>query len=112
MYVNPEEIVYHSKRYGKTVTVPQGYVSDGATGALDRCPEAFYVHDWALGNYVGWGPRPPIGRWDDGSKMTNWQASTLHCDILREHGRWARGIWRWLPTFLFGGTLIKERDRG
>lgn len=112
MYVNPTEIVYHSKRYGKTVTVPRGYVSDGATSAIDLCPAAYFCHDYLCGNWVGWGPRPPIGRWDDGSKLSNWQASTVYCDILRENGHWGWSLWRWPATFFFGGALIKERDRG
>lgn len=112
MYVNPQEIAYHSERYGKTVTVPKGYVSDGATGAIDLCPEAFMVHDWLCGNWVGYGPRPPVGRWDDGFKLTNFQASTIYSDILRENGFWFVALGRWTATYLFGGTLIKERDRG
>lgn len=113
MYTNPKKII-HQSRYGKKVTVPVGYISDGATGGVDVCDKSFFVHDWLCGNWTGKGPRPPKGLFDDGTKCTNWQASTIHSDLLRgcaaeqtefvkEVGLNLMAIWRWPATFLFGG---------
>jgi hypothetical protein len=109
-YVLPAEIKYRSERYGKTITVPAGYISDGASGATDIYSNAWFVHDWICGNYLDAGPKPDGAMWDDGTAINNWQASTILCDILRSEGRWIRGIGWWLPTWLFGGG--KCRDNG
>ncbi len=103
-------INYHSPRYNKNVTVPKGYVSDGATGAIDIQSEAWKVHDWLCGNYLGTRPKPPGGQWDDGTPCTNWQASTVLSDILKAEGRWIRARYWWAATWLFGGG--KARDVG
>jgi hypothetical protein len=92
-YALPYELVYRSPRYGRTVTVPAGYRSDGATGALDIWSEGWWVHDRLCDR----------GTWDDGTPVTNWQASRVLSDILASEGRWARAFgWRW-ATWLFGG---------
>ena len=94
----PETIFYRSPRYSKTVVVPKGYASDGATGARDVNSRAWWVHDKLC----------DTGTWDDGSPCTNWQASTVLCDVLREDGFWFRGFSWWLPTWLFGGGKCRE----
>jgi len=110
MYVCKKTIVYHSKRYGKTATVPEGYESDGATGAIDIWSEGWWVHDWLCGNWTGNGPKPPVGEWDDGTKLTNWEASQVLQDILASEGRWLRSkYWFWF-TYLFGGEKIKSAN--
>ena len=88
------EIVYLS-RYGKTVTVPAGYVSDGATGPgiPDLTSRAWYVHDRLC----------DTGEFDDGTPVTNWQCSTILHDILKEEGRWFRAKSWGVFTWLFGG---------
>ena len=48
MYKNKAEIKYYSKRYNKHVTVPKGYNSDGATGAIDIYSDAWWIHDKLL----------------------------------------------------------------
>lgn len=100
-YTRPADLVYTSPRYGKTVTVPKGYRSDGATGpAIDIWSDAWWVHDVLCDR----------GTWDDGTPCTNWQASAVLADILADEGRWARAIyWRW-STWLFGGG--KARANG
>jgi len=97
-YTNPAEIVYHSPRYGRTVTVPEGYESDGATGGVDLWSSGWWVHDVLCDR----------GTWDDGTPCTNWQASSVIGDILRHEGRWFRArTWRW-ATFLCGGGKARE----
>lgn len=110
MYKLPFDIKYESLRYGKTITVPKGYRSDGATYALDFCPKSWYVHDWMCGNYLGEGPKPVGGQFDDGTKITNWQCSRIFADILREEGYNLLPLTRFWATWLFGGG--KARDNG
>ncbi len=92
-YINKHEIVYHSKRYGKTVTVPVGFKSDGATGAIDIYSEAWWVHDVLC----------ETGLFDDGTKCNNKQASQILSDILKSEGHWFRAQYWYTFTWLFGG---------
>ena len=92
-YTNKKEIVYHSKRYDKTITVLEGYNSDGATGAIDIYSDSWWIHDKLC----------DTGVFDDGTKCTNFQASTILSDILKSEGRWARALYWWPITYLFGG---------
>ncbi len=109
MYTLHAAIEYRSVRYGKTVTVPAGYKSDGATGAIDIFTDAWFVHDWLCGNYLGSGPRPVGGVWDDGTKLTNWQCSTVLYDILMSEGHTIRApFWR-IATWLFGGGVCRKQ---
>lgn len=93
-----EGFVYHSPRYGKSVTLPDGYLSDGATGTFDIVTRAWWVHDKLC----------DVGMWDDGTKVSNWQASQVLQDILTEEGRVRQGIrWFW-TTWLLGGGAARE----
>lgn len=98
MYSNRTQLVYVSPRYGRSLTVPKGYKSDGATGALDIWSRAWWVHDMAC----------ETGQWDDGHPMSNWDASTVLSDILLEEGRWARAVYWWWFTYLFGGGKARQ----
>ena len=95
-YTLENEIVYKSPRYGKTITVPAGYKSDGATGVPDLSFTAYFVHDWICEN----------GKWDDGTPITNWQASNVYSDILNSKGFYVRSHIRKIGTFLFGGEKL------
>ena len=97
-YLLCESITYYSKRYKKTSTVPSGRVSDGATGAMDITSRGWWVHDELCRK----------GRWDDGTKLTNWQCSQVLQDILTEEGRKWQGRRWFLMTFLFGGGKARE----
>lgn len=91
-YILEKEIVYYSPRYNRTITVPVGFGSDGATGAFDIDSESWWVHDKLCKECV----------WDDGTFATNWQASWVLSDILYNEGRWARAFyWGW-TTFIAG----------
>jgi len=98
-YANPKQFIYVSERFNKTVTVPEGYKSDGASGpASDIYSQSWWVHDVLC----------DTGRWDDGTKCTNWQASKVLSDILKSEGRSIRSFtWLW-TTFFFGGGAARE----
>ena len=98
-YVALLDYCYHSPRYKRSITVKAGMYSDGATWARDVASDAWWVHDVAC----------RYGRWDDGQKISNWQASSVLYDILRRDGFWFRApFWR-LATFLFGGGAARFR---
>jgi predicted metal-dependent HD superfamily phosphohydrolase len=87
-----ESIVYYSKRYKNTLTCLKGELSDGATGATDIVSLAWWVHDKVCTTW----------RWDNGAKITKWQASMILHDILLEEGRCIRAVGWLLVTFLLG----------
>lgn len=98
VYILNEEIAYTSPRYGKTITVPAGYISDGATGAMDIASQGWWVHDRLC----------DLGMWDDGTLLSNWQCSTVLYDVLKAEGRtWQAGRWR-IATLLFGGGQARK----
>ena len=86
-YVLHEPIVYYSKRYNKWITVPFGFFSDGATGAVDIKSKAWWIHDFLL----------MYKSFDDGTTCTWQQANLIMHDVLKEEGRWFR-CWSWLYT--------------
>ena len=92
MYYCPTTIRYDSPRYGKRVTVPIGFESDGATGAVDIYTEAWWIHDMLCVR----------GAWDDGTPVTALQAAMVLRDILKRDGRWVRAITWPVATYLFG----------
>jgi len=98
LYELPYTIAYESPRYGKSIIVPKGYISDGATGALDIASEAWWVHDLICER----------GTWEDGTPITAWQAATVLHDILLSEGRWARARYWRLSTFAFGCKKTRE----
>jgi len=116
-------ITYYSARYKRTVTVPAGYISDGATGAMDIASRAWWAHDILCDR----------GEWDDGTRLSNWECSQVLQDILVEESparpaenanpqEWRRAIWdryrpssrywqskRWFwATFLLGGGAARK----
>lgn len=97
-YTLDDTIVYTSTRYGKTVTIPKGYISDGATGAMDITSRGWWIHDMLCDR----------GTWDDGTPINNWQCSQVLQDVLQEEGRyWQSKRWFW-ATWLFGGGKARE----
>ncbi len=91
-YWSPERIVYHCGRYDKQVVVELGRPSDGATRTSDLDRRAWLLHDKVC--YTG--------KWEDGTRLTNWKASMLIYDVLMDEGYWffAR---RWFLATLIGG---------
>ena len=94
-------VVYYSKRYEKFVIAPLGFRWDGATGAVDlEGSMSHLIHEVLCNNAT----------WDDGTRISNWQASQVLKDILRQEGyRFRQYTWRW-ATFLMGGWKIKEKN--
>lgn len=96
-YILKVPFSYFSQRYRKTISCPAGYISDGATGAYDVDSAAWLVHDRVCER----------GTWDDGSIITNWEASTVLSDLLKADGYWLRAIYWWPATWLFGGGAAR-----
>ena len=93
-----KEIVYTSPRYGKTITIPSGMISDGATGAMDITSRGWWIHDQLC----------LTGCWDDGTPLSNWQCSQVLQDVLKSEGRyWQSKRW-FFATFIFGGGKARE----
>lgn len=92
-------VTYYSPRYKKSVTVQAPYKSDGATSAPDIDSDGWWFHDVLCDR----------GTWDDGSKLTNWQCSTVLYDVMRDEGQnWFRCT-RWRHcTFLVGGGEARK----
>lgn len=112
MYVLCTDLSYYSERYNRYVCVPHGRESDGATGAKDlpgpvpclkdgkpfKASLSWWIHDELCLQ----------GKWADGSKCTNWQASMVLRDILKAEGYSFRArTWTW-ATFLFGGGKARK----
>jgi hypothetical protein len=91
-------VTYFSKRYNRGITVEAGYKSDGATGAWDVATDAWGFHDVLC----------DTGKWDDGSLVCNWVASTVLGDILWRDGHKFRAVYWWWATYLFGGGKARE----
>lgn len=97
-YKLAQEINYYSGRYGEWIVVPEGRLSDGATGACD-IPESisWWVHDELCENAAFY----------NGTPCTAWQASMVLRDILKEEGHGIRArFWTW-ATFLLGSWKNK-----
>jgi len=92
--------ITYTTRYHKNVTIKQGMRSDGATGSFDINSKSWWIHDQLCNT----------GLFDDGTKCTNLQASTIIYDILRDEGRWFRARSWFVATLFFGGG--KARDNG
>ena len=110
-YTLSETFIYNDPRYKKTITIPSGTRSDGSSGGADIYSGYWGVHDLVCER----------GTWDDGTPITNWQASSIASYILRneysvDEKRWwlewrlPRSYYIFWATFLFGGG--KARDNG
>lgn len=92
-------LCYYSLRYNKWVLVEANDYSDGATGAKDIDSFVWLVHDDLC----------RTGKWEDGTKCNNWQASQVAQDILDSEDRWFRKYsWFWATWLLGGGKARKN----
>lgn len=89
---------YYSKRYGKTASVIADFFSDGATGAKDIFSLSWWIHDRLCAT----------GCWDDGTRVSNLQASMVLADILWSEGRYFRAFYWFIATFLLGGGMARK----
>lgn len=122
-YERLTELVYYSPMFNRTITVPAGRKSDGATGARDLGvtetgwrkwwdvvvryilksygsveTEAWWIHDELCLN----------GCWDDGHKISNFVCSTVLAVVLHGDGYTKEAIYWWFATFLFGGGQARK----
>ena len=98
LYVCLETYRYFSPRYEKRVTIYEGQVRDGASGAFDIKSSSWWVHDQLCAD----------GCWADMSPVTAIQAASVLSDILWAEGRWARAFyWKW-STFFLGCKLARK----
>jgi hypothetical protein len=97
-YILLENLLYYSKRYDKDVMAFVGEEFDGATGAVDVCPPGWIAHDVLCRD----------GEFADGSICTNWQASMVLHDILKENGFYVRARTWFIATWLFGGGKARK----
>ena len=91
-YIADETYRYFSTRYNEWVVIYAGYHSDGATGAYDIRSSAWFIHDKLCEE----------AKWHSGKPVTAWQAAAVLGDILRAEGRYMRGIYWPITTFLLG----------
>ena len=97
-YILLRTIIYHSKRYDKTVIVMEGERSDGATWAVDIHSEGWWVHDELCNS----------GLFADGTLCSNLQASMIIHDILKSEGYWFRARTWLIGTFIGGGGECRK----
>lgn len=90
--------MHHRGKHGRIKTIPRRRQSDGATFAYDLCAEAFFTHDEFC--------KDPY--WEDGTPVSNWEASWEYRRILERYGYPLRGVIRHYCTFLFGGGRIRK----
>lgn len=94
-----QEYVYYSKRYNRSITIPAGFYTDGATKAPDlENTDAWIIHDHICRYAV----------WDDGAPIDNWTASTVLGDILWRDGYKKESFYWWWATYLFGGGAARD----
>lgn len=103
IYYCPRRFRWTDPKTGKTVTVPRGYPSDGASGpANDVFSYGWFAHDVLRDR----------GTWDDGTACTASDASRVLSNILFSEGRWIRaGVWypaTWAWTALKDVLRIKK----
>lgn len=91
---------YESPRYKKSVYIPKGRRSDGATGAMNIYSAAWWVHDELCATAM----------WQDQSPCNALQAATVLRDILIHEGRWFRALYWAGATYWFG--CKKPREHG
>ncbi len=98
VYTSVGEFVYTSVRYGRQLTIPDDYPSNGANVVKDRCATAFFCHDFCCNE----------GAWDNDIRMCNREASFVYHDILVHAGYPFLAKIRWIGTFLFGGGQARK----
>ena len=113
-YKNLKGFWYYSRRYKKFVYVEAGFLSDGATGAVDVKGD-HPVMDRRTGKTVfvskSWLVHDKLcdtGCWSDGEKLPNWKCSMVLKDILKREGRWFRDFFWMISTFALGGGKARE----
>jgi hypothetical protein len=127
-YELTEEYVYFSGMFNRTITIPKGRKSDGATSARDLgIKESGWRKYWAVGvewvlarylkyksskkKTASWFVHDELcikGCWDDGTRISNFVASTVLSVILHYDGYTLEAITWFFATLLFGGGEARK----
>lgn len=122
-YQRLTELVYYSDMFNRSITIPAGRKSDGATGARDLgVKETGWRGLWARGvQYVlksygsveteAWWVHDELcntGCWDDKTRISNFICSTVLAVILYKDGYRKESIYWWFATFLLGGGKARK----
>jgi hypothetical protein len=110
-YEVTEEYRYYSPRYNRWLTIEgptlrpdgsyqsRGFYSDGATHARDlENTDAWIIHDHIC----------RYAKWDDGTPIDNWTASTVLADLLWRDGYRSLSVVWWWGTYLGGGGAARK----
>lgn len=93
-----ENIAYYSKRYSRWIGAEKGDRSDGATYARDLDSFGWIFHDELCND----------GTFELGVKCTNWQASSVLSDIMKEEGYWFSSRSWFFGTWTRGGGKARK----
>lgn len=122
-YQLAKEFKYYSRLFNRTITIPKGRKSDGATGARDLGAIETGWRGWwskAIGKLMhspegnrtaAWFVHDELcitGCWDDGTKISNFVCSTVLSVILYSDGYKRESISWWFATFFKGGGKARE----
>ena len=108
-YTLLENVFWRDPKTGKYIVARKGESYDGATGAIDilgdvkaeRAGQVVNVSkSWVLHDVVC-----RTGRWSDGSKISEYDKARILGVALRQEGRWIRGIFWPIATFLYRVTI-------
>jgi hypothetical protein len=96
---------YWSKRYKHFIKAGSGFKWNGADWVTDleedeKMSNGPLMHDILINNAV----------WEDGSPVSNWQASKVLKDILKAEGHGIRARTWFVFTFLLGGANLKKKN--
>ena len=85
VFVNPARRIFHSRRYNKFLTVPEGFECDGSTGS-PNIGLSWLAHDYAFKR----------GKWDDGTPIKWREANHFMQDLMIAEGqpKWTRNLYR------------------
>ena len=98
-YEVTETYRYYSKLFNRYLTIEAGFFSDGATKAPDiEDTDAWFIHDKICQS----------GQWDDGTKISNFTASTVLAIEMFNDGYRRLSFWWWWATYLCGGGQARK----
>jgi len=118
-----EKYSYYSNTFNRTITIPVGRLSDGATGARDLGAVEkgwrkywsklirLLLHSKSKKRTAAWFVHDELcltGCWDDGTKISNFVCSTVLSIILYYDGYTKEAITWWFATFFGGGGKARE----
>lgn len=94
-YESIGDFTYYSKRFKKSIIIPNGFYSDGASGVIDIDSNSWWVHDYLV----------RYRTWSDGTHLSNLEASLVLYEILKEEGRYIRAPLWFVGTLVYGTVV-------